>query len=371
MNPDEIAQPEPDSNPNDVPNIEPKTAAEEMGNWETLLEEIADRSDLDPDDDDELEALERLEFVEISTEIGTEKAQLDRLQTDITKAQASFGAMMQQSIVDLERRHQQLAISVEQLERKRDRIEQEIKGSFPGASQDMAIRIQGFKDYLVGSLQDLVSIAEEVEFPTPPPPPPVRIEIPPQQSASANPPQFSEPAFKSTAKKIEGAIATYRSAPDYYAPPWELRRTLEAKHADRISTWFFKCGGRGSIKGSSSRLQNILVAAGAISILRDLYGEDLRTLILANLPERLGDWRRGLQDCLGIAKSDFGGGGGVILFENPNALVQKADRLLEQGEMPLVIIDDSEGLVSLSLLQYPLWLAFVPPPQQQVDDYRY
>jgi hypothetical protein len=119
-----------------------------------------------------------------------------------------------------------------------------------------------------------------------------------------------------------------------------------------------------------SRLQNILVAAAAVSVLRELYGDYLRTLVLANLPERLGDWRRGFQDCLGLSKSDFGGNGGIILFEDPEALIQKVDRIVANKEMPLIIIDNSEGQIALSILQYPLWLAFAPDPNQQVDDYR-
>ena len=94
-----------------------------------------------------------------------------------------------------------------------------------------------------------------------------------------------------------------------------------------------------------------------------MYGDRLRALILANTPERLGEWRRGLQDCLGISRSDFGPNRGVILFENPDALVQKADRLVEDDKLPLIIIDEAEDNISLSLLQYQLWLAFAPEPQ--------
>jgi hypothetical protein len=85
---------------------------------------------------------------------------------------------------------------------------------------------------------------------------------------------------------------------------------------------------------------------------------------LANTPERLGEWRRGLQDCLGISRGDFGPEQGVVLFEEPAALVQKADRLLTQKQLPLIIIDETEDEISLSLLQFPLWLAFAPDPQQ-------
>jgi hypothetical protein len=123
-----------------------------------------------------------------------------------------------------------------------------------------------------------------------------------------------------------------------------------------------------------SRLQNILIASSAISILHQLYGDAsgersyrVRTLILANTPERLGEWRRGLQDCLGIGRSDFGPDRGVVLFEAPTALAQKAERLVKANQMPLIIIDDSEEQISLTLLQFPLWLAFAPDPKTMKD----
>lgn len=116
-----------------------------------------------------------------------------------------------------------------------------------------------------------------------------------------------------------------------------------------------------------SRLQNILIASSAISILHEIYGDRLRTLILANTPERLGEWRRGLQDCLGIGRSDFRPDRGVVLFEASTALAQKADRLVKANEMPLIIIDDSEEQISLGLLQFPLWLAFAPDPKTMKD----
>ena len=312
---------------------------------------------------------------EIAGEIARLQATQRQLEQQIVDTQIGFGQMVQTSVTDLEQRRQKLQLSVEQLERRRDRIKQEIDKSFAGASQDIAIRLQGFKDYLVGSLQDLVIIADEIEFPQPPPAQ-IRLQTkvgPPPAVTSAlheTKPQFAEPVFKSTASKVRGSIDRYRTAPDYYAPTWQLRRTLEAVHADKISDWFFTQDGRGAIRTMGSRLQNILVAAAAVSALRELYGDYLRTLVLANLPERLGDWRRGFQDCLGLSKSDFGGNGGILLFEDPAALIQKVDRIVANKEMPLIIIDNSEGKIDLSILQYPLWLAFAPDLNQQLDDYR-
>jgi len=58
-----------------------------------------------------------------------------------------------------EQRRQALQIAVEQLERRQERIRTEMRTSFAGASQELAIRVQGFKDYLT-SLQDLAAAAE-------------------------------------------------------------------------------------------------------------------------------------------------------------------------------------------------------------------
>jgi Protein of unknown function (DUF3086) len=348
-------------------------------NWNILLDELGQELDPEPEDGiadrAKIDKLLRAE-AEIKADIARLQTTKLLLQKQIDDTQLSFGKIVQTSIADLEQRRQKLQISVEQLERRRDRIKQEIDKSFAGASQDIAIRLQGFKDYLVGSLQDLVVIAEEIEFPQPPPAQ-IRLQTPLATSAPAptvapktQTPQFVEPAFKATATKVKSAIERYRKAPDYYAPTWQLRRTLEAVHADKVSDWFFTKDGRGAVRSLGSRLQNILVAAAAVSVLRELYGDYLRTLVLANLPERLGDWRRGFQDCLGLSKPDFGSNGGIILFEDPEALVQRADRIVANKEMPLIIIDNSEGQIGLSILQYPLWLAFAADPDRQIEDFR-
>jgi Protein of unknown function (DUF3086) len=346
-------------------------------NWDILLDEISQDLEPEPESPPTHSTSDPAirEFTDIKAEIDRLHIIQAQLERQIADTQLSFGEIVRSSIGELEQRRQKLQVSVEQLERRRDRIKEEITKSFAGNSQDIAIRLQGFKDYLVGSLQDLVVIAEEIDFPQPPPAQ-IRIQTPlnapttsvtPQRRTTA---EFAEPAFKSTANKVRGSIDKYRTAPDYYAPAWQLRRTLEAVHADKVSDWFFTSGGRGAVRTMGSRLQNILVAATAVSVLRELYGDYLRTVVLANLPERLGDWRRGFQDCLGLSKTDFGSNGGIILFEDPEALVQRVDRIVANREMPLIIIDNSEGQIALSILQYPLWLAFAPEPNQAPEDYR-
>jgi hypothetical protein len=292
-----------------------------------------------------------------------QETQVQLLSEQLAKTQAAVEQMVQEGVQELEQRKQALQISIEQLERRRERIRTEMRTTFAGVSQELAIRVQGFKDYLVGSLQDLASAAEQLELSPPSEPPrPVREES--RQPDKAPTPKFAEQGFQEQIKQIRNILDQYRSLPDYYGPSWQLRRTFEPIHAERVSNWFFTQGGRGALKTMGSRLQNILIASAIISVLHTLYGNRQRTLILANTPERLGEWRRGLQDCLGISRSDFGPEQGVTLFEEAPALVQKADRLLAQKQLPLIIVDETEDQINLSMLQFPLWLAFAPDPQQ-------
>lgn len=325
---------------------------------------------------------------EIAELRGT-KAKL--LEQQLSATQTALERFANDHLKTLEERKQTLQIAVDQLERRQERVQAEMRQSFAGVSQDLAIRIHGFHDYLVTSLQDLVIAAEKLELapkeepkpktPAPQAPPEPRPEpaaqqrpprsAPPQKSRppqrSAPPqrsgPQFATQEFAEETRQIRQILDQYRTNPNYYGPPWQLRRTFEPIHAERVASWFFTFGGRGALRTLSSRLQNILVASATISILRQLYGNGVRTLILANSPERLGDWRRGLQDCLGIDRSDFGPERGLILFESPDALALKADRLVKEQQLPLILIDDAEEEVSLSILQFPLWLAFAPEPQ--------
>jgi hypothetical protein len=282
----------------------------------------------------------------------------------IAEVRSALAQMVQMGLQELEEKRNSLATAIEQLERRRERIREEMRTSFAGVSQDIAIRIQSFKDYLVGSLQELSNTAENLELPKLQ----VQEKTPPPKSEavekSASPVTFGDRAFNDRSKQIKQLLEQYRTRPDYYGPPWQLRRTFEPIHAERVKEWYFTQGGRGAIKSMGSRLQNILIASATISIARQIYGDRARSLILADTPERLGEWRRGLQDCLGISRSDFGPDRGAVLFESPEALIQKASRLVEEKQMPLVIIDETEDNISLSLLQFPLWLAFAPEPQQ-------
>jgi hypothetical protein len=309
-------------------------------------------------------------------QLKLEKGQL--LEQQLQQIQTTLKQLFQEDIQQLEDRKKALQITVEQLERRQERIQAEMHQTFAGASQEVAIRVQGFKDYLVTSLQDVALAAEQLELapktvPLPSEPVPgVELSRSERIAPSASQPQFATQSFQDETRQIRRLIEQYRTTPNYYGPAWQLRRTFEPIHAERVSKWFFTLGGRGAVRSAGTRLQNILVASAVISILNDLYGDRMVPLILANSPERLGDWRRGLQDCLGIDRADFGPDRGIALFESPESLAQKADRLVKENDLPLILLDDSEEMVSLAVLQFPLWLAFVPEPQlrrekQQMD----
>ena len=292
----------------------------------------------------------------------------DRLQQDVYAAQDSMVRALQAGTMELEERRSRLRASIDKLEMRRERLREEMRTTFAGSSQRVAARVQGFKDFLMSSLQDLTAAAEDLELVKPAPPQPAQADSPRESQGPVNP-QFARGRFEAEMQRIRKILERYQLRPDYYGPPWRLRRTFENIHRDRVANWFDEQGGRGAIQSLGSRLQNILVVSATVSVTRALYGDRLHVLVLIDSPERLGEWRRGLQDCLGIARGDFGPDRGVTLFDSADALAQTADRTRRAGDLPFIIIDESEGKVSLSLLQFPLWLAIAPDPRAQVYDY--
>ncbi|MGB3296246.1 MAG: DUF3086 domain-containing protein [Phormidesmis sp.] len=296
------------------------------------------------------------------------------LSEPVSGSKADVDQLVRLGLQDLESKRRDLQQEIDRLERRKEKIQAEMRASFTGASQDIAIRVQGFKEYLVGSLQDLVTAAEEIDLgrpatpvaPSAAPAPPVA----PSAEETKDVPLAAQ-RFAEQRDRINSLLDQYRTRPDYYGPPWQLRRTFEPIHADRCANWFFTQGGRGAVKSMGSRLQNVLVASAAISCLHTIYDRRLCVLVLATTPERLGEWRRWLQDCLGIARADFGTNRGVMLFEAAEPMTQRAERLLDSGRVPFLIMDEAEDKVSLSLLQFPLWLGFAPDPANPSTDYDY
>ncbi len=273
--------------------------------------------------------------------------------------------LLELALRDLQQRRMELLGEISQLEARREQIHKEINASFAGQSDAIARRLKGFQEYLVGALQDLAAAAEQMELVVQPmvvQPSPLD-QAPAAEAAGAT---AAAPAvaglFSGDAELIRERLERFGGQPDFYADPWNLRRTLEPSAAARLDDWFLSQGGRGAQPSGGSRSRNALVAAAAIAILGELYGERFQTLVLASQPERLGEWRRGLQDCLGLSRDDFGPASGIVLFERPDALIERADRLEERGELPFIVIDAAEQMIEIPILQFPLWLAFAATP---------
>ncbi|MEB3239612.1 MAG: DUF3086 domain-containing protein [Cyanobacteriota bacterium] len=272
--------------------------------------------------------------------------------------------MLALALHDLRERRTALERDIQALEARRDQLNAEIQGTFTGQSEAIAKRVRGFQDYLVTALQDLAAAAEQASLVSQP------LIVQPsaldqrQEEAAATP--QPAPAAAGLFSQDEGLIrewlASFQGQPDFSADPWRLRRTLDAEGAGLLEEWFLRQGGRGAQPSRGTRHRNLVVTAAAIAILGDLYGDRFQTLVLASQPERLGEWRRGLQDCLGLGREDFGPNSGIVLFERPEAVVERADRLEEQDELPFIVIDAAERAVETPILQFPLWLAFAGTP---------
>lgn len=354
--------------------------------------------------------------------LKTQKEQM--LLQQLREVQQSMAQIVEEGTKELKERKTILQIEIEKLERRRDRINQEMRSNFAGSSQELAVKVQGFKEYLVGSLQDLARAADKLDL-AKTDSTSTRTQLRSRSrddsrsmyredrdrdqgrintgertqsirdsrdqgsnrdarssrdnrgqrdrnsGSSAAQSQFSESAFADQSNRIRQLIDKYRNNPNYYGSPWQLRRTFEPIHAKKVQDWFFVQGGRGAVDSMNSRLQNILVASAAISILYNLYGDRCRVLVLTDTPENLGEWRKGLQDCLGISRSNFGSNRGVTLFDSPEVAVQRAERLIEAKLLPVIIIDETEELLNLSVLKFPLWMAFASSVKSTSSNYLY
>ena len=262
---------------------------------------------------------------------------------------------------DLVSKKDSLMEEIKELETKKNEIEKDIESNFKGQSDNIAKRVKGFQEYLTGALQNLSQNVEKLELVSQP----IIVKPSPldekKQSDSTNNvvnvPALSE-TFKPDERIIKSCFSSFTEQPDFYAEPWKLRRSRDSSDIEIMDDWFFNMGGRGSLESRGSRQKNALLSAGLISILGELYGDQFQTLILASQPERLGEWRRILQDSLGLTRDDFGPNSGIVLFERPEGVIERADRLEANEELPFIIIDAAETSVEIPILQFPLWVAF-------------
>ena len=264
-----------------------------------------------------------------------------------------------------------LTNEIKDLEEKKEKIDKDIESNFKGQSDNIAKRVKGFQEYLTGALQNLSQNVEKLELVSQPiivkPSPLDKQEKDPNNTEEVSAPALSE-TFKPDEKIIRSCFSTFLKQPDFYAEPWKLRRSLDSSDIDMMDDWFFNLGGRGSLESRGSRQKNALLSAGLISILGELYGDQFQTLILASQPERLGEWRRILQDSLGLTRDDFGPNSGIVLFERPEGVIERADRLEANEELPFIIVDAAETSVEIPILQFPLWLAFAGSDSEIFND---
>jgi len=283
----------------------------------------------------------------------------------------SFDEMSNNIFSDLVLKKDSLVKEIKELETKKNDLEKDINSNFKGQSDNIAKRVKGFQEYLTGELQNLSQNVEKLELVSQP----IIVKPSPLDEKKQNNttnnvvsvPALSE-TFKPDEQIIRNCFSSFTEQPDFYAEPWKLRRSLNSSDIEIMNDWFFNMGGRGSLESRGSRQKNALVSAGLISILGELYGDQFQTLILASQPERLGEWRRILQDSLGLTRDDFGPNSGIVLFERPEGVIERADRLEANDELPFIIIDAAETSVEIPILQFPLWIAFAGSDNEIYDD---
>lgn len=166
---------------------------------------------------------------EIAELRGT-KAKL--LEQQLSATQTALERFANDHLKTLEERKQTLQIAVDQLERRQERVQAEMRQSFAGVSQDLAIRIHGFHDYLVTSLQDLVIAAEKLELapkeapkpqvPSPQTPPAPRPEVVSEQRQRSAPPQHDRVPLNSALRRLSSLalnlpLRNLRKKPDKFA----------------------------------------------------------------------------------------------------------------------------------------------------------
>ncbi len=281
---------------------------------------------------------------------------------------------IENALFELQAKRKELKQEINELSNKKSQLEEEIKSTFSGQSDAIARRVKGFQEYLTGALQNLSQSAEQLELVAQP----VVVQPSPldknnteitedfnQDSSATN--AISE-TFKPDEELIRECLEQFLGQPDFYASPWKFRRSIIRKDTELLEDWFFSQGGRGAQPSRGNRSKNILISSAIISILGELYGDRFQTLVLAGQPERLGEWRRGLQDALGLDREDFGPNSGIVLFERGDALVERADRLEERGEVPLIIVDAAEQVIDIAVLQFPIWIAFAATPEEIYEE---
>ena len=228
-----------------------------------------------------------------------EEATLDASDDEVAVSEA----LIQLALTDLQKRRHGLQQEIDSLQQRKQQLEKDMAASFAGQSDAIARRVKGFQEYLGGALQGLAQSVETLELVAQPvvvKPSPLDAQAAEAAADQAMSNAGSAPALADTFRPDEELIRSnlrcFLEQPDFYAEPWKLRRSLDESDIALLEDWFFNQGGRGAQASRGSRPRNVLLGAALIAIIGELYGDQFQTLVLAGQPERLGDWRRGLQD---------------------------------------------------------------------------
>ena len=324
--------------------------------------------------DPEAKAFKGVESTAEASEVDEQSIASPQVEKNVLEkdsSQTNFSPLIEIALKELQSQRNELKEEVKELSKRKSELEKEVTATFTGQSDAIARRVKGFQDYLTGALQGLAQSAEQLDLVVQPlvlQPSPLDKEKIHEKKDSLEQVAAISDTFKPDETLIRQCLEQFLGQPDFYADPWKLRRSLESQDIALLEDWFFSMGGRGAQPSRGSRSRNVLVSAALISILGELYGDRFQTLVLAGQPERLGEWRRGLQDALGLEREDFGPNSGIVLFERANGVLERADRLEELGEVPLILIDAAEQSVEIPVLQFPLWLAFAAEPQELYEE---
>ena len=143
----------------------------------------------------------------------------------ISKSQTQ--SLINLALKDLQLSREQLEKELEELSKKKEQIDNELKSSFTGQSDAIARKVKGFQEYLTGALQDLAQSAEQLELVVAP----VIVKPSPlDENKKTEPSKEPEvvPAVSDTFKPDESLIrrcfSQFLEQPDFYAEPWKLRR---------------------------------------------------------------------------------------------------------------------------------------------------
>ena len=140
-----------------------------------------------------------------------------------------------------------LVKEIKDLETKKNELDKDIESNFKGQTDNIAKRVKGFQEYLMGSLQNLSQNVEKLELVSQPivvkPSPLDEKKETSNKNELLTVPALSE-TFKPDEQLIRSCFSNFIEQPDFYSEPWKLRRSLDSSDIEVMDDWLFNMGGR-------------------------------------------------------------------------------------------------------------------------------